>query len=676
MKKLYSLLLAIAATLFSMNTNAALPQVGDQMYMAPNNIIVEVTAFTNTSSLIEMRLMVVGFDEEAPIADTLRLKYVNAWKNATEITIPANTEQTSGGKTQRIVFEGVKNKAYWQHQNLKKITIQQGGDETFTVQGQAFSSCPNLESVTFGYHKKIELLGSCFYNCPKLAEVKFPAQAPQNGIHLYASCFENCTSLDLCKVDLDGVKAIWSHAFRNTATGSDPTSTFLALNNVTMLGNDILQGTQGSHLTDLQFEPDETPINTQAKKATEAPFYSLRNQIEYIDMTAGAATELGDYLFWGLKNAEIDGWSAARKYGKHCFENCEKLSEGNLFLEYATTIGDSAFMGINSPKVYLPSGVPGMGVDVFGIMSAPYEFTLFILNQNVCDEELAELYMLEDENENLYTPFKEGRLVQKGPKKTPSFDDYIIRNAQKATTWSQSGSSYGRVTREPLCGMENVEIYVHPKAGFYALNDDKDTIQFFPLSHFEYNGEEYYPNNLGLVYIPLASDASLKITPVFMPKLITEVNIQVGTPQVGDPANGSAVEVTLPEGALYQIKSVTLFDSTGTLLPSSLETLEANTGYQVRVILQPDFVRAAFPWESTNRPDKSKITTLINGTPADKVVAWDDGTIGMIRYFTTSDTPHAIDNIKAGENATKILRNGQLIIIRDGKEFNAQGAQL
>ena len=39
-------------------------------------------------------------------------------------------------------------------------------------------------------------------------------------------------------------------------------------------------------------------------------------------------------------------------------------------------------------------------------------------------------------------------------------------------------------------------------------------------------------------------------------------------------------------------------------------------------------------------------------------------------------TPTDFENVTLDEDATKILRNGQLIIIRDGKEYNAQGMQL
>ena len=34
----------------------------------------------------------------------------------------------------------------------------------------------------------------------------------------------------------------------------------------------------------------------------------------------------------------------------------------------------------------------------------------------------------------------------------------------------------------------------------------------------------------------------------------------------------------------------------------------------------------------------------------------------------------ALDNTEAGEKAVKVMQNGQLLIIKNGKTFNAQGA--
>ena len=45
-------------------------------------------------------------------------------------------------------------------------------------------------------------------------------------------------------------------------------------------------------------------------------------------------------------------------------------------------------------------------------------------------------------------------------------------------------------------------------------------------------------------------------------------------------------------------------------------------------------------------------------------------------FSTQSNIPTATDNIHTESTTQKILRNGQLLILRDGKTYNAQGVEL
>jgi hypothetical protein len=45
-------------------------------------------------------------------------------------------------------------------------------------------------------------------------------------------------------------------------------------------------------------------------------------------------------------------------------------------------------------------------------------------------------------------------------------------------------------------------------------------------------------------------------------------------------------------------------------------------------------------------------------------------------YDATQGTGSAVENVKLEVKAVKMIKNSQLIINRDGKEYNAQGAQL
>lgn len=678
MKKIYSLLFVVAALFVSTNMNAAgLPvNVGDQVYDKTNARFAECVGITEISSTnVEIHLMIIGLDQFNK-KDTLSQAAIDAWNGVTTLTLEAPSTITMSGKKIKTLYDGVKNGAYTGHSRLKTIIVEDAPGYTFTIQGNAFKNCTALTSITFGKSRKLELLSSCFLGCTKLSSVTFPSEAPQDGINLYASCFEGCTSLDLCKVNLNGVKQIWSHAFKNTATGSNVNSTFLALNTVTKLGADILQGTQGSHLIYLQFEPDNEALATTSSNASEAPFYSLRNQIEYIDLTGGTATELGDYLFWGMENADIDWCSGIKKYGKYCLTDCKTIE--NLYLSDMTSAGESAFAGINAKSVYLPVDVPTLGTNAFGAMVAGDASTLFIIDSNTCDEEIIELYVEENDG-MLMEAFFEGRLDMKGPRNTPSVYYTRIENAVAVPleTGYTSGSSAGSCIRRPLCSTPSALFQISKSTAFHVTNATGDTIQNFPLAYFEYAGEKYYPDANKQILVPLADDPNEKITAVYSPIILTEVELNVKMPAAGDPSDGSKLEITLPDGALYEVVEPTgIFMADGAHIEE--ETLQAGEEYVVGIYVAPkDLGRYAFPWgETAHKIDASRINISFNGAAPDGTLSFADDAFLIIKNFTAAEAPEGVENIGDGQKANKILRDGQLIIIRDGKEFNAQGTQL
>ncbi len=53
-----------------------------------------------------------------------------------------------------------------------------------------------------------------------------------------------------------------------------------------------------------------------------------------------------------------------------------------------------------------------------------------------------------------------------------------------------------------------------------------------------------------------------------------------------------------------------------------------------------------------------------------------DGALKAIRFETDDDTATALENVVEQVSATKVIENGQLIIIRDGVRYNALGTQL
>jgi len=407
----------------------------------------------------------------------------------------------------------------------------------------------------------------------------------------------------------------------------------------------------------------------------DAPFYCIRKKIEYVDLTGAGITELGDYLFYGLENAYMDLCSGIRKYGKYCMADCKTIE--NLYLFDMTSAGESAFAGINAQYVYLPGGGATLGTNTFGAMAAAGATTLFIIDNTNCDDEITELYAMEND-EMLMVAYLEGRLDMKGSRNTPSSGNMRVENAEVVDgTGFTGGWSYGREIRRPLCSTPSALFQISNSTYCYRKNAAGDTIQKFPLAYFEYAGEKYYPDKNNQILVPLADDPTERITPVYSPILLTNVELNIKMPAAGDPSNGSKLEITLPDGALYEVVEPTgIFMADGAHIEE--ETLQAGEEYVVGIYVAPkDLGRYAFPWgETAHHIDTSRISISINGELPDGTLNLREDALLVIKNFTAAEAPEGVENVGDGQKANKILRDGQLIIIRDGKEFNAQGIQL
>ena len=672
MRKISSLLLLFAALFVSTNVKAVETQQVDLYRLGYNLFVQSVGDPTTSGSVTTYEVGIIGLDQftASPVAETRR----NAWLNQTELEIPAIIEVENSGSTLRLIITGVAREAYLGHEHLQSVAFQAASSSSIMVAQGAFKNCAALQTVSFGARQQIRLRIEAFAGCTSLTTVTFPTSAPANGIILDARCFQDCSALDLCKTRLNGVTKIGDHAFANTATGSGTNKT-LTMSSVTQLGADILKGTQ---VTALSLDRNsEGTIATSATKPEESPFYSIREQLGYIDVMDGYVTGLGDYLFWGCKNAFFE-MNTIKSYGKHSMEGCQVFADnGQIYLigPDVTNIGDSAFFDIDASRVYLPETTPTMGINVFGAMADG--FTYFIIDEDGCDDELAELYMLQDENENLYTAYQTGRLVQKGPRQTPSFT-YGVANAVEYTEiGAKPFWSAGQVLREPLCGMQNVHLYVPDKARLVVLNASLDTVQVFPFSHFEYDDQKFYLNSFREVNIPLSSSATEKIKAVYMPELIRRVEVNAILPEVGDPSDGSTFQATLPAGAKYAIDGKGIYDEAGHDITDP--TLAADSTYYAAVIIVPSDGGkcSSFPWTTPTSEivDQGEVIFSWNGEAPTQVI-WMGNDPILIKEFKTGRVPGAIQNVELAPKATKILRNGQLLIIRDGKEYNVVGAEI
>lgn len=663
MKKIYLALLSVAMLLTSMSVKGA----NQQFYHPGSKLFYEVTSTELKSSIRYFYLVVIGIDQYGRL-DTISSEIKQDYRARKDFVIPGRFEETSGGVTGRFIVEGVAQEAFIGNDILETVTFDQdltGLD--LTIGRGAFANCQNLKSVSFDNRKTISIGQQAFFNCQALETVTFPSSV-SNGISIGKAAFMDCKKLDICNYgtfSLDNVTSIGNGAFSGcTASGAkDGLNSLTIPETVTSLGADILQGTQ---VKNMQID---CPFTTDYASAEQSPFYSIREQIEYVDMSTNIGTKMPAYLCYGMKNADID-YTCFEEFGAHCFEGCEHLS--TVGFTCAKSIGDSALAGLDLKRVNLPEVAPTtLGKNAFGNMAEEGASTLFVIYTDVCDEEALEDYA--STHDDLMALYFEGRLIQRGDRKAPSFQ-IELRNAKPASgTGISITSSYGGYSREPLCGMNSIVLYMR-EGTHYVAKLDGDTIQYCPFSHFEYDGKIYYSGD----EMPLSDDATLKVTTVYSPIIISDIELRVKLPETGDVTDGTDLEFKVSDDAGYNVTSWGLNDSDGNAISTPIE-LQPNTQYIAFAIVEPRNLEYSFPVDGDYKIDKSGVTPIINEQADENNFTLVAGTNSLLvaRRFTTGLLPEGIEDVQSDKvQCTKVLRDGQLIIIRDGKEFNAQGIQL
>ena len=181
----------------------------------------------------------------------------------------------------------------------------------------------------------------------------------------------------------------------------------------------------------------------------------------------------------------------------------------------------------------------------------------------------------------------------------------------------------------------------------------------------------------------LANESQQIFYVLFTPvQLITEVNLTVEAPKAGDavlgchnydPATSDVATVNCPPGAPYTCTKYTFYKGGECFDEAQLlgETeywmgieLTAADGYTFPTQICSD---------GYERVMNEQITFIINGVEvynAEQTV----GAARVIWEFTTGKT-EGLNNVEGGDaNVRKIMRNGILYIIRNGKTYNGQGA--
>lgn len=148
--------------------------------------------------------------------------------------------------------------------------------------------------------------------------------------------------------------------------------------------------------------------------------------------------------------------------------------------------------------------------------------------------------------------------------------------------------------------------------------------------------------------------------------------------KAGTTKLAGAVAITVPaktvklylHAAGWNKESVTLDITGATANPSSL-TLTADSGISNNspFTLSGEIDADEYFFEIGLSGVATETTLKLTATSGNRFVIW-----GV--NYEVDDTPTAIDNAAVAEKAVKMIENGQLVIIREGVKYNAQGVRL
>lgn len=183
-------------------------------------------------------------------------------------------------------------------------------DNEWSMGGEAFSNCPNLENIMFHNCEKIG--GSAFYQCNSLQEITLP----KNLKHVGSYAFYNCNQLKNIILPSE-VETISYHAFEACY-----------------------------NLTSIQFPP--------SLKSIEANAFNCCNSLSSINLPG--LTSISENTFSGCSNLkEVKLPSTLEYIGDKAFSDCDNLTKVYTYTVLPINIDQNTFTNFKATTLYVPT---------------------------------------------------------------------------------------------------------------------------------------------------------------------------------------------------------------------------------------------------------------------------------------------------------------------------------
>ena len=520
---------------------------------------------------------------------------------------------------------------------LIPTTVKEGSNTYRVVEiGEgAFANCTNLVEPELGHNSDgspyWKLDKKAFANCPNITWLDFYVMN-----QIGDSAFAGCTNLDFDSGSWDDFVTIGANAFENCTKWAS----VIIGKSVTSLGDCAFKGC--TNITDIYMYSDS--LINGASTLDKRPFKGLENNIQSIQLYEGVKyIPLG--MFYGMKNAEIEfncpsakGMYQLKDIGKYAFASCTQLTSGmmeKLFTEALTCVGTGAFeecTGISS--LTLPSKLSQIenyafaGLEALSTINATRPLPPTI-NANVfsnCNDNLKNIALYVADS--TYTAYNTAN-VWKDFNVQPS-SGFCMLNLEIEHGSVKVLDATTEEELDPTKIVKNTEVK-------FAVTCDEGYYE----GNWEYKGKT----------LTVTKNQSLMVTVNERGAIIHIYKSGSGT--ITAKKNGADITLGYHEfNGYYNDASAKYFDS-----------------YELTAVPAEGYVFARW----ADGPYDNPRTIVMNQDNATSSAApWVQ--IDLTAYFVSAT---GLENVQSDNvQCTKLIRDGQLYIMYNGKMYNVQGIRI
>ena len=506
------------------------------------------------------------------------------------------------------------------------------------IAGSAFCNCSSLTSITIP--NSVKSIGlAAFYGCYSLTSVTILDRVTSFGnsvtsIGKYA--FGNCSSLTSVTIG-NSVTSIGEGAFKECSSLTSVTINSDAIVNKAYTDSDNLSDIFGSQVT-------KYIIGDNIKGIGDYAFYECSS---LTSVTIGnSVTSIGEMAFGRCKSlTSITIPNSVTSIGEQAFQDCYFLTSITI-PNSVTSIGKYAFNNCKSlTSVTIPNSVTSIGDGAFKSCSSLTSVTI--------------------------------------PNSVTSIGDWAFYNCESLTsiTIPNSVTSIGDFAFYECSSLTSItcEAMTPPTVGssaFYGVS--KSIPVHVPCGCVEAYKAAYGWKDFTNIQGPLAEySITVGVNATKMGTAKVDINNACGT-QISAKPNIGYHFVQWSDGVVNNPRSIVLTQDT-VLIAEFAEI----PSYVVEVIYNPD--HGTVNGQGTYKEDE-KVTLIATANDGYKFHKWSNGvTDNPYTFIVKSDvtleakftSTEGIEDVQSDEvHTTKVIRDGQVLILRNGKTYTMQGQEV